>query len=377
MVWILPFFFFCFLFLPFGPSNNREAGFERVHILMENAKQLLRTLKATFPSYAFEPTLLQSSCEGEPYDDMEEAQCAWSQIHGLLHGSRDADSVLPQIQLLHFLRISQNVMSSTAGNYDLNRLYLGFLVTSVAALLIFPTTYGLLARTNYPGLFLVFSILGYGGMMFASSYVEEEQQFWYWVFTGWMFYLHIKSSVQQDKPASRVLGNGQRRGSLTPPFAATGTVGLALTYRILRRWNQTGQKFAANPDIARTFFPSHQNTFWALVILTYADTFRHSLFSSPAPAIWRLVSFLVTLAAFIFKLAFVASDSPELLGESFLAPMGHVLGSIPLILQARLVFCGVGLMIMLAVAAKRGISGILNKHQGKSKRCIISLIVVG
>jgi len=28
--------------------------------------------------------------------------------------------------------------------------------------------------------------------MFASSYVEEEQQFWYWIMAGWMIVLFLK-----------------------------------------------------------------------------------------------------------------------------------------------------------------------------------------
>lgn len=34
--------------------------------------------------------------------------------------------------------------------------------------------------------------LSLGSMMFASSYVEEEQQFWYWMISGWLGYLWCK-----------------------------------------------------------------------------------------------------------------------------------------------------------------------------------------
>lgn len=332
---------------------------------MENAKQLLKTVEAAFPSYTFDPNLLRSSCESAPSNDLEEAQCAWARIHKMLDESRDADDANSQIQeaLLHFLRVCQNVMSSTAGNYDLNRLYLGLFITGVAALFSSPTTYGLLAGSKYPGLFLVFSILSYGGMMFASSYVEEEQQFWYWIFTGWAFYLHVKSNGQQGQHVSPGSTSRQNYRSQTPSLAATGTIGFAIAFRVLRRWNQTGQKYAAEPDIARTFFPSNQNALWVLVILTYVDTYRH-LFNSSSSLIWRLISFLVTSAAFIFKLAFVASDSPELLSESFLGSMGTMLNDVSLISQARIVFCGVGLMILFIMAASRATPGALGRNKG-------------
>lgn len=273
---------------------------------MENAKQLLRTMKATFPSYTFESSAIRSTCESGLSTDMEEAQCAWSQVHELLYNSHTGDiTSFIQAALLRFLRISQNVMSSTAGNYDLQRLYLGISVAGVAALLSFPTTYRLLARSHYSASFLLFSIFGYGAMMFASSYVEEEQQFWYWIFTGWIFYLHIKFNRYQGKrvTSDHKLKGGRRLLSL---FSAAGTIGLGITYRILRRWNQTGQKFAAEPDIARTFFSAHQDTLWFLVILTYANTCKHLFVSLPSSLVWRLVCLFSTLAAFVFKLTFVA-----------------------------------------------------------------------
>lgn len=333
---------------------------ERIDILLENAKQILGTMKATFPSYSFDPTPIRPQCESEASTDIEKAQCIWNQIHELLYRSNDREEVNSQLQelLLKFLRISQSIMSSTAANYDLNKLFLGLFVGGIAVFLAFLPTYKLLVKSKYPGLFFIFSILGYGGMMFASSYVEEEQQFWYWVFTGWTFYLHVKSAKQQR---NRVHGSSYR--SRIPWLSSIYTIGLAVTYRILRRWNQTGQKFAAEPDIARTFFPSNQNIFWVLVIFTYADMAK-SLVGSPGSLLWRLVGCLTTLAAFIFKAAFVASDSPELLGDSFLEPFGETLSSVSLVMQARTVFCGVAIMFLLAALAKND-SRKSAKHNSK------------
>ena len=317
-------------------------------------------MKATFPSYSFEPTTVRPQCESEASTDLGKAQCIWDQIHELLRRSNNTEEIDSHLQelLLRFLTVSQGVMSSTAANYDLNRLFMGLFIAGIAVFLAFLPAYKLLVMSKYPGLFLIFSILGYGGMMFASSYVEEEQQFWYWVFTGWTFYIHVKSARQQRKRAHRSSYRSQ-----VSWLSSIYPIGLAITYRILRRWNQTGQKFAAEPDIARTFFPSNQNIFWVLVIFTYADMAK-SLVSSPRFLMWRLIGFLTTLAAFVFKAAFVASDSPELLGDSFLEPIGEKLSSVTLVLQARIVFCGISIMMLLAALARNN-PRISAKHNGK------------
>jgi ethanolamine phosphate transferase 2 subunit G len=83
-------------------------------------------------------------------------------------------------------------MSSTASNYDIPKLILGLSVTFLATLLAFIAalpTLKLSLKTSSP--FLLTSLL-YGIMMFASSYVEEEQHFWYWAATAWLALLSIK-----------------------------------------------------------------------------------------------------------------------------------------------------------------------------------------
>lgn len=83
-------------------------------------------------------------------------------------------------------------MSSTASNYDVPRLFIGIGLTFIATLLALFATYPTLKwsiKSASP--FIIISLL-YGVMMFASSYVEEEQHFWYWAATGWLALLAIK-----------------------------------------------------------------------------------------------------------------------------------------------------------------------------------------
>ncbi|RMJ23192.1 hypothetical protein PHISP_05933 [Aspergillus sp. HF37] len=322
-----------------------EHNSHRFHILLENCKQLLKTVKATFPGYDFELGSIPSDCDSGTRSGVEGIQCAWLRVLGLLE-SKNAVDLGPETEsaLLHFSRTAQNVMSSTSSNYDVTRLNLGLYIGGFAVLITLSATYKLISRFRHAGAFLILNILGYGAMMFASSYVEEEQQFWYWIITGWTFYLHVRSFVP-------VRGSSSSH-PLAPSIARNvGSVGLAITHRIIRRWNQTGQKFSAEPDIARGFFPSRPNLLWLLIILTYADTCRYLLISMPASIVWWSTAVAVTMAAFMFKLNFVASDSPELLSSSPLRPFGNE--SIPLVSQARLAFCGIALLMVLPIFIQR------------------------
>lgn len=94
--------------------------------------------------------------------------------------------------LIDFLRTAQIMMSSTASNYNLSRLYQGITFSGIAFLLSLYACMrkGCIGTAAVGYMFLV--LLGYGALMFASSYVEEEQHFWYWMASGWIFYLYWK-----------------------------------------------------------------------------------------------------------------------------------------------------------------------------------------
>lgn len=94
-------------------------------------------------------------------------------------------------------------MSSAASNYDVSKLQFGIaiaLIAAVVALLALQTT-SLTAdsSTVWAGAVTV----AYSAMMFASSYVEEEHQFWYWIASGWLEWLYIKLWVGVRRTESR------------------------------------------------------------------------------------------------------------------------------------------------------------------------------
>ncbi|KAJ5092245.1 hypothetical protein NUU61_007115 [Penicillium alfredii] len=321
--------------------NMWDHGSQKLHLLHRNARQLLNTIQATFPGSSFGLETIASSCASGPDSGIEGAQCAWSQVHQLLADAPEAgDSyTLAGPALLRFSKIAQDVMSSTASNYNLGRLCLGLLVTAIAAVLVFPTTCHQCMQSRYAGVFLMFMIIGYGAMMFASSYVEEEQQFWYWICSGWIVYLHARSQ-SSSKPGSSRLNKA-------------ASLGLAVSLRFLRRWNQTGQKFAAEPDIGRTFFPRNPSILWGLVVVAYADAGGQLLSSLPDAILLKLWALTLTIGAFGFKLNFAASDVPELLDGTFISKTVGMWPNGPsLILQARLVFGGLICLVLLAICRR-------------------------
>ena len=72
-------------------------------------------------------------------------------------------------------------MSGMASNYDVSRLVIGQVL---AALSVLATILLVSPAANLMP--LLAAALLYGIMMFASSYVEEEQHFWYWVTSAWL-----------------------------------------------------------------------------------------------------------------------------------------------------------------------------------------------
>lgn len=112
----------------------------------------------------------------------------------------------------------------------------------------------------------------------------------------------------------------------------------------MRRWNQTGQKFAGAPDIVNSYFPDHTTLLWILIGATYSDVFLRLLkraFTRHKNAILLFgFTFTVALSTFGFKISFAAQDAPEMVPfwlESSVAAMSDL----ELVMQARAAFIAV------------------------------------
>ncbi|MCJ1288468.1 major facilitator super transporter protein, partial [Xylographa opegraphella] len=146
---------------------------ESVVLMTRNARQILRIVRAAFSEIAFDGIVNWTRC-AEPASDAEQLQCLWAIIKAL-EDDENASAEEQLSALTEFSQVAQNVLSSTAGNYDMLKLQLGI---ATAALTACCAVTALVALNPSTGNFWAcVLILNYGSMMFASSYVEEEQYF--------------------------------------------------------------------------------------------------------------------------------------------------------------------------------------------------------
>ncbi|KAL2067876.1 hypothetical protein VTL71DRAFT_15974 [Oculimacula yallundae] len=282
-------------FLQFWPRKNDQA-----EILLRNARQILGVVVAAFPS--FEDASTSKDCKSLS-GDIDQLACQWKFITQTQPGLNGNDQEFDQwIRITtKWLKDAQDIMSSTASNYDVRKLATGQAISTLALVLGLAAAFPTFAKSfKESAPFLLISLL-YGIMMFASSYVEEEQHFWYWATSAWLLLLWIKCTRKQSQDVV---------------FLAASSILILIVARITRRWNQTGQKWAGEPDIARTFFTEHRLTLWAFVALTYL----WNLQALTSRAFYRFhqvvaagVCTALVTAALTFKLAFTNEDSPELM----------------------------------------------------------------
>lgn len=314
----------------------------KLDLLYANARQIADIANATY-SEAFKQHSTVSACN-QATSDAGQLSCAWLDARqAVLDAQEDKLSAAQAITFtLKFLRSAQNQLSGTASNYDLVKMSIGIAIAVISltlAMLSIPEgTFDTLVSSSS------FALVGacHSVTMFASSYVEEEHQFWYWALGGWLMYLSIKEQ--------RLIFDYYRLQSskLMVPT-------IIFLFGIIRRFNSTGQKYAALPSISSAVFPSESWLLWSLTILTYAIisrrlTQRASTWGDSRSSQLTLLPIPVCIAAFAFKVAFTHADAPELLHDfPLLSPLVALASRYSLVGQARIVFLGIAHMLACAV----------------------------
>ncbi|KAI9147943.1 GPI ethanolamine phosphate transferase [Paramyrothecium foliicola] len=305
-------------FLAFWPR-----GSDQIQVLIRNARQILNIVTASFGKELFDASGKRDPCSLEA-TDINELACDWRRISQRATSLAAKDEVDQAwvSAMAGWLRRAQDLMSSMASNYDMPKLILGQGL-ALAGVVISATVAGMqsLYRYGKTAPLLLISVL-YGIMMFASSYVEEEHHFWYWSSTLWIAWLGCRETFR-TKQASTLLQHLLALAAL----------------RLMRGWNQTGQKFAGEPDIVKIFMVPYPALLWILVGSMYMMiTFQllPNLDDLPFLVATGLTTMLAT-TAFTFKLAFTAEDAPELV-KGFVKLLYETSRGQSLLLRARVVF---------------------------------------
>ena len=247
------------------------------------------------------------------------------------------------------MREAQETMSGTASNYDVPRLCIGTALAFLVCGLSF-FTLRKLRPVSSAGFYYALTLGLYAVLMFASSYVEEEHNFWYWATSGWFLVLFI-DSMRKDWSS---------RWMFHPAIMAL------VVHRVIRRWNQTGQKYAGADDIVNSgIFHGNSIILWSLIGATYMDvTLRLARHVARSIATFdaeqkargeieiestnqnRMMGTIAVLplsgTAFVFRLAFTAKDAPELT-SGLTGDMLDAVEALDLVGLARMVFGGLAL----------------------------------
>ncbi|KAJ4391371.1 major facilitator super transporter protein [Gnomoniopsis smithogilvyi] len=325
-------------FLPFWPSK-----YDQVQILMRNAEQILTIMTASFGEELFDAAASNDFCLRKE-TDAEDLACRWRLLveSSRSMGKSDLDQEWT-LAMAQWLKDAQRLLSSMASNYNIARLAMGQVLSVVATLLAIFAVYqnaGGVSTSAMPFTLITFA---YGIMMFASSYVEEEQHYWYYTTTAWLAYVSWRGFSGTSK---------SRIGHLSAfTFAA-------VTTRIIRGWNQTGQKFAGDPDIVKVFLHTEPIYLWILMSITYLWIHRQILqaFDGLPTSLSISGSVGLVLSAFTFKLAFTNEDAPELVA-GFARSLVDLTQGTSLVTRAQAVFVG------LALAAACVIYFIVTKNR--------------
>ena len=312
---------------------------DKFDILYENALQIYDIAIASFPQTLLSPEKMGLYCDDSDLSNESQLACAWSrlehattELHKGQKGYHDAIDAARD-----FLKLAQEVLSGTASNYDLFKMRTGIALTSFACVLALTGGWSSLRESRLEGAAYVVLAGAYATTMFASSYVEEEQQFWCWILGAWFTILHFRRS--------RLLASVS--------WAEAGVMALVtLLFGVTRRWNQTGQKYAGSPDLVSEVFSRHTWLLWFLVVGTYAVMSRSLSRQARlwcASASMSVLPVAICIAAITFKITFTAADAPELLeGLTLLAPLLDLTSQFSLLSLARVAFLGILLMLACA-----------------------------
>lgn len=160
---------------------------------MHNAQQLAKIVKATFSAFDIDGSKI---CEPFSTNDIPSLDCSWANAlrasDSYIMSKDHRDYMTAENRLLRFCRQVQSTLSNAASNYNVTNLYVASSIAMIATALAYVASLNTLHLSKAATYVLFFTLMTFNVTMTASSFVEEEQQFWYWISTAWIFYLYAK-----------------------------------------------------------------------------------------------------------------------------------------------------------------------------------------
>jgi len=332
---------------------------DNLRLLYENSRQIKSIVEAAFGLESFTSLIsihvdrLRTSasvpCGSTEQDGVADAlACRWAFITYHLFeaaGPKEDRLQAAHASLIEFLSLAQDTLSSVASSYDIPKMVAGMGISFVSLVLA-----GISLPELWPpstaGVFFAFTCTLYGVMMFASSYVEEEQHFWYWLTPAWIVILTANALTHT--------GDLQRKMGL-----ASACVTVLAVHRMAVRWNQTGQKHAGEPDIVHAFFSKEFVLMWILILATYgyvcAMLVRRTLLDLMPPEVSVAIATVIVIPAVVFKLNFTQADAPELV-RGLAYKIREWTEPFTLVSQAQLTFTLLALTAIVVTAMAVGLA---------------------
>lgn len=199
---------------------------DRKKALLQNARQLQRLIQAGSSAVGHVDTSLPCRTVS-PNGRCELADIELTKAITEL----DLTTLEMRAELYRVMHIMQEELLSASNNFDISTMQIGLLLLFLAFILAL-TQLRLKQFVRYDYLTLLIPFF-HSLTAFATSFVEEEHVYWYFIGAVYLFFLSL----------------GKVRNTISSASMA-GAISSMIAFRILRRYNQTGQKFAGAPDIA-------------------------------------------------------------------------------------------------------------------------------